>query len=173
MEKKTEPDSELILAVKQSDSCDPTQVNNSHGNSNSTAQEASDGPVAGSPYGRENNEDDGEEWSPETEDLAAVASASADRSEGSLIIKAEVGKEEEEEEMNEEEYEEEEDDEQLFSEESELEEAESGGEQTDYENNDIVRYQAAVDVSNLRLVSSPFFLPTFVRKNTIFSNCPI
>jgi hypothetical protein len=156
MEKKTEPDSELILTVKQSDSSDSTQVNNSHGNSNGTVQEASDGPaLAVSSYGRENNEDaDGEEWSPETEDLAAVPTASADRSEGSLMIKAEVGKEEEEEEMNEEEYEEEEDDEQLFSEESELEEeAESGGEQTDYENNDIVRYQAAVDVSNLCLVS--------------------
>jgi hypothetical protein len=160
MEKKTEPDSELILAVKQSDSCDPTQVNNSHGGSNSsTAQEASDGPAAGSSYGRENNDDDGEEWSPETEDLAAIPSASADRPEGSLMIKAELGKEGEEgeEEMNEEEYEEEEDDEQLFSEESELEEAESGGEQTDYENNDIVRYQAAVDVSNLCLISDPFF----------------
>jgi hypothetical protein len=142
-------------------------VNNSHGNSNSTALEASDGPAAAvsSSYGRENNEDAGEEWSPETEDLAAVPSASADRSEGSLMIKADLGKEEEEQEMNEEEYEEEEDDEQLFSEESELEEeADSGVEQTDYENNDIVRYQAAVDVSNLHLISDPFFFANFCSK---------
>jgi hypothetical protein len=169
MEKKTEPDSELILAVKQSDSCDSSQVNNSHGNSNGTGREASDGSVAVSSYGRENNEDAGEEWSPETEDLAVVPSASADRSAEGSLIKAELGKEGEEEEMNEEEYEEEEDDEQLLSEESELEEeAESGGEQTDYENNDIVRYQAAVDVSNFCLVSTPFF----VRKSNVFSNCP-
>jgi hypothetical protein len=163
MEKKTEPNSELILGLKQPDCCDSSQVSSSHGgsNSNSTAQQASDGPVLGtapvpsiSSHDRE-NDDDGEEWSPETEEIAVITTASADRSDGALI-KAEVGEEEEEEEMNEEEYEEE-DDEQLFSEESELEEADSAGEQTDYENNDMVRYQAAVDVSNLLLISNPSF----------------
>ena len=94
-------------------------------------------------------EDGGEEeWSPEAEEVAVVH---VKGTAGLDVIRVEAGGYAEEEDDGVEEDEEEEDD-QLYSEGSDVEGVDSGAEYTDYENEEIVNYQAAVDVSTVPTV---------------------